>query len=211
VSPINRARVLLQQMCTLSKSRKQHLRLSKQECHKAPLSAGRCRRIHIYEGYSDSTEVPKLDHLRFPGHGATFGGARAAWRGPVGPNRPRPEGGVVGWPVRAVLGVAKITGPGPNLVQIGRPTRASSRSAQPEPARSRSPTLVPAHVRARACGVWRPFPRALTKAHRPMQAPRDLFTHTRTRHGARMARARATWAPGRFGPGLDGVRHFSAM
>jgi hypothetical protein len=32
------------------------------------------------------------------------------------------------------------------------------------PARSRSPTLVPAHVRARACGVWRPSFRALTKA-----------------------------------------------
>ena len=169
----------------------------------------------------------------------------------------------------------------PNLVQIGRPTRASSWSAHSVPARSRSPTLVPAHVRSRACGVWRPSFRALTKAHiqahaglqlrctssgaplalepRPMraiasplrlriarggdagagtlggsnfrglgpggwpprpppspatppEAPRDLFTHTRARHGARMARARATWAPGRFGPGLDcsGVWHFSA-
>ena len=172
----------------------------------------------------------------------------------------------------------------PNLFQIGRPTRASSWSAHSVPARSRSPTLVPAQVRARACGVWRPSFRALTKAHRPMQdcnfgaprpgllwrlkrglggpsrrrcgseslaeamrgqdlrwtlggsnfrglgpggwpprhrrspatppeAPRDLLTHTRARHGARMARARATWAPGRFGPGLDwsGVRQVSAM
>jgi hypothetical protein len=42
--------------------------------------------------------------------------------------------------------------------------------------------------------------------------PIDRFTHTRARHGARMARARATWAPGRFGPGLDwsGVRQVSA-
>jgi hypothetical protein len=43
--------------------------------------------------------------------------------------------------------------------------------------------------------------------------PIDRFTHTRARHGARMARARATWAPGRFGPGLDwsGVRQVSAI
>jgi hypothetical protein len=111
---------------------------------------------------------PNSEHLRFPGHRATFGGARAAWRGPVGPNRPWPEGGVVGWPVRAAPGSSKMTGR-PNLFQIGRPTRASSRSAHSAPARSRSPTLVPAHVRARACGVWRPSFRALTKAHRPMQ------------------------------------------
>jgi hypothetical protein len=49
--------------------------------------------------------VPNSEHFRFPGHRATFGGARAAWRGPVGPNRPWPEGGVVGSPaqVRSAL------------------------------------------------------------------------------------------------------------
>jgi hypothetical protein len=52
-------------------------------------------------------QMPNSEHLRFPGHRATFGGARAAWRGPVGPNRPWPEGGVVGWPVRAAPGVVK--------------------------------------------------------------------------------------------------------
>jgi hypothetical protein len=52
-----------------------------------------------------STDLPKLDHLRFPGLRVTFGGARPALRGPLGPNRPWPEGGVAGGLVRAVLGV----------------------------------------------------------------------------------------------------------
>jgi hypothetical protein len=70
-----------------------------------------------------STEVPNSEHLRFPGHRVTFGGARAAslaWpsgsQWPVGPNgqwvpmasgSQWPEGGVVGWPVRAAPGVVR--------------------------------------------------------------------------------------------------------
>jgi hypothetical protein len=59
------------------------------------------------KGPSYSTDLPKLDHLRFPGLRATFGGARPALRGPLGPNRPWPEGDVAGGLVRAVLGVVQ--------------------------------------------------------------------------------------------------------
>jgi hypothetical protein len=71
------------------------------------MGAAAVRQGRAASGAVCSTEVPNSEHLRFPGHRATFGGARAAWRGPVGPNRPWPEGGVVGWLVRAAPGVVK--------------------------------------------------------------------------------------------------------
>ncbi len=65
------------------------------------------RLANVQPGLCLTTEVPNSEHLRFRGHRATFGDAHLAWRGPVGPNRPWPEGGVVGWPVRAAPGVVK--------------------------------------------------------------------------------------------------------
>jgi hypothetical protein len=114
-----------------------------------------------------STNVPNSEHLRFRVSGRVPGAH--TWPGvahwfPI--DRGRKVVSSDGSCAR-LRGSSKMTGR-PGLFQIGRPTRASSWSAHSVPARSQSTTLVPAHVRARACGVWRPSFRALTKAHRPM-------------------------------------------
>ncbi len=100
-----------------------------------------------------STKVPNSEHLRFRVSGRLPGAH--TWPGvaqwvPI--DRGRKVVSSDGSCAR-LRGSKKMTGR-PNLFQIGRPTRASSWSTHTVPARSRSPTLVPAHVRARACGVW---------------------------------------------------------
>jgi hypothetical protein len=107
----------------------------------------------------------------------------------------------------------RCTSSGAPLALEPRPRRATASPLRLRIARggdAGAGTLGGSNFRRLGPGGWPPRPPPSPAT--PPEAPRDLFTHTRARHGARMARARATWAPGRFGPGLDcsGVWHFSA-
>jgi hypothetical protein len=148
---------------------------------------------HHGHGATPSTDVPNSEHLRFRVIGRLSGAhARPGVAQWVPIDRGRKVVSSDGSCAR-LRGSSKMTGR-PNLFQIGRPTRASSWSAHSVPARSRSPTLVPAQVCDRARGVWRPLA-SLDYDRSPASPP--------VQPGPQPGPARSSPSPSQVQPGLQ--------